>query len=74
MPPHCHWLCLVKYMLTPGLMLFSAETTGQSGGNPSVGWHVEAFWFPLAAGTIGGLVMSVITIFLFLPAFVVSRK
>lgn len=29
----------------------------------------EAFWFPLAAGTIGGLVMSVIGIFLFLPIF-----
>ncbi len=29
----------------------------------------EAFWFPLAAGTIGGLLMSVLAIFLFLPVF-----
>ena len=39
-----------------------------------VGTVHEAFWFPLAAGTIGGLIMSVVAIFLFLPAFVVSRK
>lgn len=31
------------------------------------------FWFPLAAGTIGGLVMSVIGIFLYLPVLSVSR-
>lgn len=29
----------------------------------------EAFWFPLAAGTIGGLLMSVLAIYLFLPLF-----
>ena len=34
-----------------------------------VGTGKEAFWFPLAAGTIGGLVMSVIGIFLYLPIF-----
>ena len=39
-----------------------------------VGTSKEAFWFPLAAGTIGGLVMSVIAIFCFLPAFVVRRN
>ncbi|MCR5574297.1 MAG: efflux RND transporter permease subunit [Bacteroidaceae bacterium] len=39
-----------------------------------VGTSKEAFWFPLAAGTTGGLVMSVIAIFCFLPAFVVKRK
>lgn len=34
----------------------------------------EAFWFPLAAGTIGGLVMSLVGIWLFLPAFLLKRK
>ena len=34
-----------------------------------IGTGKEAFWFPLAAGTIGGLVMSVIGIFVFLPIF-----
>ncbi len=34
----------------------------------------EAFWFPLAAGTVGGLVMSIVGIWLFLPAFLVRRK
>jgi Cation/multidrug efflux pump len=29
----------------------------------------ESFWFPLAAGTIGGLIMSLIGTFLFLPLF-----
>lgn len=39
-----------------------------------VGMDKEAFWFPLAAGTIGGLIMSVIAIFLFLPIFTLKRK
>lgn len=39
-----------------------------------VGANKEAFWFPLAAGTIGGLVMSVIGIFFFLPVFCLQRK
>ncbi|MBE6287520.1 MAG: efflux RND transporter permease subunit [Mediterranea massiliensis] len=39
-----------------------------------VGTHKEGFWFPLAAGTIGGLLMSVVAIFLFLPLFLLPRK
>lgn len=39
-----------------------------------IGETKEAFWFPLAAGTIGGLVMSVIGIFVYLPVFVLNRK
>ena len=39
-----------------------------------VGLDKEAFWFPLAAGTIGGLAMSIIGIFVFLPLMVVRRK
>ena len=34
----------------------------------------EAFWFPLAAGTIGGLLMSIAGIYLFLPLFVLKRE
>jgi multidrug efflux pump subunit AcrB len=33
----------------------------------------EAFWFPLAAGTIGGLLMSVAGVYLYLPLFAVKR-
>ena len=39
-----------------------------------IGEDKEAFWFPLAAGTIGGLVMSVIGIFFFLPVFVLKQR
>ncbi len=39
-----------------------------------VGTAKEAFWFPLAAGTIGGLSMSVIGIFFFLPIFALNKK
>lgn len=39
-----------------------------------IGTEKEAFWFPLAAGTIGGLLMSVIGIFFFLPVFVLKRR
>ncbi|MBQ8521867.1 MAG: efflux RND transporter permease subunit [Bacteroides sp.] len=39
-----------------------------------VGADKEAFWFPLAAGTIGGLVMSIIGIFFYLPIFSLSNR
>ena len=39
-----------------------------------VGTEKEAFWFPLASGTIGGLIMSIIGIFFFLPVFFLPRK
>ena len=39
-----------------------------------VGTQKEAFWFPLAAGTIGGLLMSVVGIFFFLPLFVLRKR
>ena len=38
-----------------------------------VGTGKEAFWFPLAAGTIGGLIMSVVGIFIFLPIFTLKK-
>ena len=34
-----------------------------------VGQYKEAFWFPLAAGTVGGLIVSFIALFFFLPMF-----
>jgi hypothetical protein len=34
----------------------------------------ENFWFPLAAGTIGGLITSPAGIFIYLPLFTVKRK
>jgi multidrug efflux pump subunit AcrB len=35
----------------------------------------ESFWFPLAAGTIGGLILSLVGTFLFLPLFMgVARR
>ena len=34
----------------------------------------EAFWFPLAAGTIGGLAMSILGIFLYLPLFTLKKQ
>ncbi|MCQ5373226.1 hypothetical protein NE540_23860, partial [Phocaeicola vulgatus] len=39
-----------------------------------VGDGKEAFWFPLAAGTIGGLVMSILGIFLILPIFSLKKQ
>jgi multidrug efflux pump subunit AcrB len=40
-----------------------------------IGEYKEAFWFPLAAGTIGGLVVSLLGTFCFLPLFMgVAKK
>ena len=36
--------------------------------------QVQGFWFPLAAGTIGGLLFSMIGLFLILPLFLIRRK
>lgn len=39
-----------------------------------IGEYKEGFWFPLAAGTIGGLVISLLATFLFLPLFMKIGK
>lgn len=39
-----------------------------------VGTGKESFWFPLAVGTMGGLVMSLIAIFIYLPSLVLPRE
>ena len=39
-----------------------------------VGTGKEGFWFPLAAGTIGGLIMSILGIFVFLPIFTLKKR
>jgi multidrug efflux pump subunit AcrB len=40
-----------------------------------IGDYKEAFWFPLAAGTVGGLIVSFIALFVFLPMFMgVGKK
>ncbi|MDR1224175.1 MAG: efflux RND transporter permease subunit [Tannerella sp.] len=39
-----------------------------------IGLDKESFWFPLAAGTIGGLITSFIAIFIYLPLFLLKRK
>jgi multidrug efflux pump subunit AcrB len=39
-----------------------------------VGPDKEAFWFPFAAGSIGGLLMSVAGIFLYLPVFILPKR
>ncbi|MCG8475785.1 MAG: efflux RND transporter permease subunit [Cytophagales bacterium] len=39
-------------------------------------WHgqKEVFWFAFAAGAIGGLLFSLLAIFIYLPMFIVRRK
>ncbi|TFU92851.1 efflux RND transporter permease subunit [Barnesiella sp. WM24] len=39
-----------------------------------VGESKESFWYPLAIGTMGGLVMSLVAVFLILPIAVISKK
>lgn len=39
-----------------------------------IGLDKEAFWFPLAAGTIGGLIMSLAGVFFYLPLFLIRRR
>lgn len=39
-----------------------------------LGADKEAFWFPLAAGTIGGLLLSIVGIFVYLPLFALKSN
>ncbi len=39
-----------------------------------IGLEKENFWFPLAAGTTGGLLVSLIGIYFFLPLFLLGKK
>lgn len=39
-----------------------------------IGSQKEGFWYPLAAGTIGGLCFSILAIYFFLPLFVVKKR
>ena len=60
----------VKAWNTKVIPIFLTVTSTILGFVPfMVGMEKEGFWFPLAAGTIGGLIMSVIGVFIF-PASV----
>jgi multidrug efflux pump subunit AcrB len=39
-----------------------------------VGEAQESFWFPLASGTMGGLIMSLLAILILLPTLILPRK
>lgn len=39
-----------------------------------IGESKESFWFPLATGTMGGLVVSLLAIFFVLPVFILPRQ
>lgn len=39
-----------------------------------IGLKKEAFWFPLAAGTMGGLLFSLVGVFVLLPMLIVRRS
>ncbi|MEA4936475.1 MAG: efflux RND transporter permease subunit [Paludibacter sp.] len=41
---------------------------------PFIVGYKESFWFPLAAGTIGGLVVSFLVVFLILPVFMTAKS
>ena len=53
---------------------YCEERAAASANLGLAGMEKEGFWFPLAAGTIGGLIMSVIGVFIFLPVFTLKKK
>ncbi|ADQ79700.1 acriflavin resistance protein [Paludibacter propionicigenes WB4] len=62
-----------SYKMRPIMLTITSTVLGFS---PFIiGSTKEAFWYPLAAGTMGGLLFSIIGIIIFLPIFLnVSRK
>jgi multidrug efflux pump subunit AcrB len=72
MPPARAYLKAWNVKITP---IFLTVISTVLGFIPfMLGEEKEAFWFPLAAGTIGGLLMSVVGIFLYLPVFVLKKE
>jgi multidrug efflux pump subunit AcrB len=53
--------------------IFLTEVSTIVGFIPFMTGFRESFWFPLAAGTIGGVVVSFIATFLFLPMFILKK-
>ena len=65
----------VKAWNTKIIPIFLTVTSTILGFIPfMVGAEKEGFWFPLAAGTIGGLIMSVVGVFIFLPVLTLKKK
>jgi len=62
-----------SYKMRPIMLTITSTVLGFS---PFIiGSTKEAFWYPLAAGTMGGLLFSIIGIIIFLPIFLnVSKK
>ena len=69
------YLCYITNKNTKVIPIFLTVVSTILGFIPfMVGAEKEGFWFPLAAGTIGGLIMSVIGVFIFLPVFTLKKK
>lgn len=54
--------------------IFLTVTSTVLGFIPFMIGEKESFWFSLATGTVGGLIMSVIGIFFYLPLFLLKKK
>jgi multidrug efflux pump subunit AcrB len=65
------YLKAFHYKITPVLLTISSTVIGLI---PFVTGQREAFWFAFAAGTMGGLIFSLIGIVLFFPVFLKMRK
>ena len=54
--------------------IFLTVTSTVLGFIPFMIGEKESFWFSLATGTVGGLIMSIIGIFFYLPLFLLKKK
>jgi len=73
--PHLQeYNALIKAMRAKITPIFLTTVSTIIGFIPFMIGEKEGFWFPLAAGTIGGLIMSFFGVFVFLPAFMKLKK
>jgi multidrug efflux pump subunit AcrB len=67
-----NFLKAVSYKSTPILLTIFSTCFGLV---PFIiGGQNEVFWFSLAAGTIGGLLLSMVGVFFFLPLMAIRKK
>ncbi|MFN3554481.1 MAG: efflux RND transporter permease subunit [Bacteroidales bacterium] len=64
--PQQLYLRAFRYKITPVLLTISSTVIGLI---PFVAGQREPFWFAFAAGTMGGLVFSLLGVFFFFPVF-----
>ncbi len=72
--PLRNYLKAFQHKITPIFLTIVSTALGLTPFLLALAGDSEVFWFALAAGTIGGLLFSLLVILIFVPVFVVRKN